>query len=379
MRIASSPQPPSSSARSREPVETGVLSIDLGALVANWRLLAERSRRAECSAVIKANGYGIGLEPAMRALLAAGCKTFFVANVAEGERARAVSATATIYILEGLAPGAAQRMVASNLRPALSSLSEIEEWAALGRLSARALDAALHFDTGMNRLGISPREAAAAAALAKGVSVSLVMSHFICSQWPENPRVAQQIAEFEEARRHFPGAPASMCNSSGVFLPTASLFDLTRPGYALYGGNPQPGAANPMKPVVRLEARILGVRELAAGESVGYDATWTAARPSRIATLGVGYADGIPVSASHRDGAEAIVGGARCRYVGRVSMDFLALDVTDAPPEAARRGALAELLGDEIGVDELAVRSGTIGYEILTRLGTRYERRYLGP
>jgi alanine racemase len=360
------------------PAEAGALAIDLAALAANWRFLAALCGRAECSAVIKADGYGIGLETAMRALLSAGCKTFFVANVAEGERARAISGEPTIYVLEGLAPGAAQRLAGASLRPALSSLAEIEEWAALGRMIGRSLEAALHFDTGMNRLGLSPHDAAAAAAIANGVSVTLVMSHFVCSQWPEHPHIARQIAEFDLVRAHFPGAPASLSNSSGIFLPSKPHHDLTRPGYALYGGNPQPAAKNPMRPVVRLEARILSVREVAAGGTVGYDATWTAARPSRIATIGVGYADGIPISASREGGAEAIVGGARCPFVGRVSMDFIGLDVTDAAPGAARRGAFAELLGETIGVDELAARSGTIGYEILTRLGRRFARRYAG-
>jgi alanine racemase len=364
-----------------EPVETGVLAIDLAALAGNWRSLARHCGEAECSAVIKADGYGIGLEAAMRALLSAGCRTFFVANVAEGERARAVSGEATLYVLEGLAPGAAQRLARSDLRPTLSSLAEIEEWAALGRLVGRPLDAALHFDTGMNRLGLTPAEAAESAAAACGVSVTLVMSHFVCSQWPDHACNARQIADFERVRAHFPGVAASLCNSSGVFLPSRPHLDLTRPGYALYGGNPLPGAENPMRPVVRLEARILGTREVAAGQTVGYDATWTAARPSRLATIGVGYADGIPVSASHgaqKKAAEALVGGVRCPFVGRVSMDFVALDVTDAPPEAARRGAFVELLGETISVDELAARSGTIGYEILTRLGRRFARRYAG-
>ncbi len=364
-----------------ETVETGILAIDLRALAENWRLLASHSQGAQCGAVIKADGYGIGLEAAMRTLLAAGCRTFFVANVCEGERARAISQEAVIYVLEGLAPGAAQRLARSDLRPTLSSLSEIAEWAALGQLLGRPLDAALHFDTGMNRLGLAHQDAErAAAAVAKGVSATLVMSHFVCSQWPEHDCNARQIADFERARTHFPGVAASLCNSSGVFLPMRPHLDLTRPGYALYGGNPLPGRKNPMRPVVRLEARILAVREIEAGQSVGYDATWTASRPSRLATLGVGYADGVPVSATigpDRPPAEAIVGGVRCPFVGRVSMDFVALDVTDAPPESLKRGAFVELLGDVIGIDELAARSGTIGYEILTRLGRRFARRYI--
>jgi len=319
--------------------------------------------------VVKADGYGIGLEPAMRALLAAGCRTFFVANAAEGERARAVSPGATIYVLEGLAPGAGSRLVAARLRPALGGLAELEEWSATGQ----RLAAALHIDTGMNRTGLAPRLAAQAAAQASGIALTLLMSHFVSSQWPQDAHNARQIAAFAALRERFPGTPASLCNSSGIFLPQRPHLDLTRPGYALYGGNPTPGAPNPMRPVARLEARILTTRDIEPGESVGYDAVWTASRPTRLATIGLGYADGVSVKAA----GEALVGGARCPFVGRVSMDFIVLDVTNAPPGAAERGAFVELLGDAIGVDEAAARSGVIGYEVLTRLGRRYRRRYV--
>jgi alanine racemase len=365
-----------------EPVETGLLTIDLSALAANWRLLAVAAKGAQCAAAIKADAYGLGLEPVMRALLAAGCQTFFVANVVEGEQARAVSKDAVIYVLEGLVAGADHRLVAAGLRPVLGSLEEIEEWGSFGRAMGKRLTAALHFDTGMNRLGLAPSDAARASERASDIEAVLIISHFICSQWHGDRRNDAQIAAFGQLCAYFPGVAASLCNSAGVFLPQRPHLDMVRPGYALYGGNPTPHAPNPMRPVVRLEARILATRDLEPGQSVGYDATWTATRPSRVAAIGVGYADGLPVSASSRSGGEAkgeaIVGGARCPFVGRVSMDFVMLDVTDAPKEAATRGAKAELLGETIGVDELAARSGTIGYEILTRLGRRYARRYVG-
>lgn len=359
----------------------GQLTIDLAALAANWRLLASKAQAAECAAVVKADAYGIGAAPAIEALTEAGCKTFFVAAASEGEIARASAPRAVIYVLEGLPPEGARRLSNARLRPVLASLDELREWAAFARAADRRLPAALQFDTGMNRLGLSTKEAAPAAALAQDFEATLVMSHFVCAQWPNDPRNARQIEAFEMARRHFPGVPASLCNSSGVFLPQRPHFDLLRPGYALYGGNPTPLAANPMRPVARLTAPILAVRPIASGESVGYDGIWTARRPTRLATIGVGYGDGLPVSASGESGrsaGEAIVGGVRCPFVGRVSMDFVVLDVTDAPEEATQRGATVELLGDAIGVDELAARSGTIGYEILTRLGRRYERRYVG-
>ena len=361
-------------------VETGLLAIDLGALVANWRALREAAAGAECAAVVKADAYGLGLSEAMRALAGAGCRTFFVANLREGEAARELAPEATIYVLDGVAPGCAMRLAAAGLRPTIGSIEELDEWAAMSRALGRKLDAALHFDTGMHRLGFACRDAALVAERAREIAPTVVMSHFVSSQLPQEASNARQIEDFLTVRALFPGAAASMANSSAVFLPEKPFFDLIRPGVALYGGNPTPGRLNPMRPVARLSARILVLRELSAGDSVGYDAIWTAPRPSRVATIGVGYADGLPVSATAGPGkppGEAIVGGVRCPFVGRVSMDYVVLDVTEAPVEAARRGEWVELLGDTITVDELAGRANTIGYEILTRLGRRYARRYL--
>ena len=226
----------------------------------------------------------------MRALLAAGCETFFVACASEGERARAVSGEAVVYVFDGVAPGSAPRLRAAGLRPVLNSLAEIAEWAGAG-------PAALHFDTGMNRLGFAPAEAGAAAALLRA-EPCLVMSHLVSAQSPDDPANARQIAAFDAIARYFPGVPRSLCNSSGIFLTARPHLDLVRPGYALYGGNPTPGRPNPMRAVLRLEARILAVHDIAAGECVGYDAAWTAPRPTRLATFAAGYADGLPVGAS---------------------------------------------------------------------------------
>ncbi|WP_363348937.1 alanine racemase [Methylocystis echinoides] len=364
-----------------EPVETGALTVDLGALAANWRQLAARADGAECGAVVKADGYGLGQGAVMRALVKAGCRTFFVANLLEGETARALAPDAVIYVFDGVAPGCAPRLAAAGLRPCIGSFAELEEWAATGALLGRRLEAAIHVDTGMNRLGFPPGDAAEAAARSSGVAPTLIMSHFLSAQLPDAPVNDRQIAAFDAARAHFPGVPASIAASSGVFLPQRPHFNLVRPGYALYGGNPTPGAANPMRPVARLSARIVSVRDLAVGDTVGYDGVFMAQRPTRVATIGAGYADGLPISATAAPGkaaGEAVVGGLRCPFVGRVSMDYVVLDVTDAPREAAQRGAWVELLGDMIEVEELASRARTIGYEVLTRLGRRYARRYLG-
>lgn len=354
--------------------ESALLTVDLGALGRNWREVARRSQPGICSAVIKADGYGLGLEPVMRVLLAQGCSTFFVATLSEGRRARAVSRDATIYLLNGLAQDSPVGLKALNIRPVLNRLAEIAEWTAAGGGTA-----ALHIDTGMNRLGLPAKDADLATILAQGFTLSLVMSHFACAERASAAMNDRQIAEFAALRAKFPGVPASLANSSGIFLPQNPVLDLTRPGYAVYGGNPTPGRANPMEPVVRLAARILEMRDAAPGETVGYGATWAATRPTRLAVVGVGYADGLPVSASAAPGkppAEAFVEGRRCPIVGRVSMDLSVLDVTDA--RGAERGGWVEILGEEIGVDELAERARTIGYEILTRLGQRYARAYVG-
>jgi alanine racemase len=207
------------------------------------------------------------------------------------------------------------------------------------------------------------------------------MSHFVSSQMPDAPGNARQIEAFLDARARFADIPASMANSSAVFLPQRPHFDVVRPGYALFGGNPTPYAECPVRPVARLKARILSIREIEPGDCVGYDALWTAPRRTRIATVGVGYADGVPVGAtgcSGKPAGEALVGGVRCPFIGRVSMDYIVLDVSDAPQDAARRGEWVELLGDAICIEDAASRAGTIGYEILTRLGARFSRRYVG-
>jgi len=359
----------------------GILTIDLAAIVANWRALRERATPAECAAVIKADGYGCGLEPVAGALARAGCATFFVANLAEGRRARTVAPQAAIYVLNGLLPGTARAYADTNLRPVIGSGAELEEWTAFRVASGWRSGAALHIDTGMNRLGFAREDAASlASGLERDHGIALVMSHFACSE-EDHPLNAIQIERFRELRTLFPGIPGSLANSSGIFLGRDAHHDLVRPGVALYGANPTPGQPNPMQPVVTLQGRIVQLRNVAQGETVGYSATWTAKRPTRLAIVSVGYADGFLRAASASDarsGAEAIIAGHRCPLAGRVSMDLIAIDVTDVPPERVERGDLVGLLNTEIGVDDLATRAGTIAYEVLTSLGRRYRRIYCG-
>lgn len=356
-----------------------VLAIDLGALVDNWRAVAGAGAPAECGAVVKADAYGLGLEPVVRALAGAGCRTFFVANPGEARRTRVAlgTAPARIYALNGLTgPEAAQALAACDAHGVVGSREDWELW----RAHAPGKPCAAHIDTGMNRLGMSAQEARALAANPHAGLVDLVMSHFVSSEAWDDPLNDAQIAAFDALRPLFPKARASMANSSGVLLPQRPHYDLTRPGYALYGGNPRPGAANPMRSVVRLEAPILRVRHVGAGATVGYNATWTARRDSVLVVIGIGYADGLLRSASGaygHAGAETRIAGACCPIVGRISMDLTVIDATDAPAAAVRPGALVRLLDEAIGVDDLAARAGTIGYEILTSLGARYHRVYV--
>lgn len=361
----------------------GILTIDLAAIAANYKALTAAALPAECAAVVKADGYGLGLEPVASQLRQSGCTTFFVADLSEGKRLRKVAPRAAIYILNGLPQGAGQAFADHNLRPVIGSLTELAEWDAFARNAGWDGGFALHVDTGMNRLGVSVEEAAAIAPRlnAENHGIRLIMSHFVAAQFAESPRNQEQILSFRNVRALFRGVPASIANSSGIFLGSSAHLDIVRPGVALYGVNPTPGKPNPMKAVVELKVRIAQIREIAFGETVGYDATWTARRPSRIATVTMGYADGFPRAQSGSDqkpGGSLIVGGKPCPIVGRISMDLIALDITDLPAGSIRRGDFATVIGEGRDVDATAEMLETIGYEVLTSLGRRYARVYRG-
>jgi alanine racemase len=361
----------------------GLLTIDLAAIEANWSVLAGTTLPVECAAVVKGDAYGCGLEPVTRVLLRAGCRTFFVADVAEGRRARAIAPDATIYVLNGLIPGSAPAFARDNLQPVINSTIELAEWDAFVAINKWRGGAALHVDTGMNRLGITVDEAVAIAPRLQSENhgFTLLMSHLACAEIPDHPMNERQIRLFREIRILYRGLASSLANSSGIFLGGTVYCDLVRPGIALYGGNPTPGKSNPMRPAVELKGRIIQVRAVGKGETIGYGAAFTAGRPSRVAVVAVGYADGFLRSAAAARGkpaAEVIVAGRRCPLVGRVSMDLIAVDVTDLAEGTARRGDLATLIGDGVSVDELAAGMGTIGYEVLTNLGRRYHRVYRG-
>lgn len=350
------------------------LSVDLGAVARNWRLLAARAAGAECGAAVKADAYGLGLAAVAPALAAAGCRTFFVAHRAEAQTLGPLAPRARIYLLNGLPPEGAGDLRAAGVRPVLAGLDQLARWRDLG-----GGPCALQVDTGMNRLGLRWDATMPEAADLHALGVELLMSHFVASEERDGPLNALQIERFAAWRARYPDMPASIANSSAHFFDAPPAYALTRPGYALYGGNPTPGAANPMRDVVRLAAPILTMSDVPPGETCGYNARWTARRPTRIACVGVGYADGYPRACGgldDRPGAFVVIDGRRHPLVGRVSMDLTLIDVTDAPD--ARVGTQVVLIGEGIGVDEVGGWAGTNGYEVLTRLGPRYARTYRG-
>ena len=359
-----------------------VLEIDLDALRSNWAKLNQVAGQAECAGVIKADAYGLGLEEVASALTHEGCRTFFVATLDEGRRARVVQPGAKIYVLDGLLTGAENHYVGFNLRPVLSSIEEIVDWSAFCRSSNRRYPAAIHVDTGMHRLGVPAgefRSLAAGAGPLDDFDVAVVMSHLACADVPGSAMNAAQRTLFDELRGLLPDAAASLANSGGTFLGPDYLYDLVRPGIALYGGRAFEGGPNPMQPVVKLKARILQVQETDVGDTVGYGARHTVTQPTRIATVACGYADGFLRALGgdqSRPGPVGFIGDHEVRIVGRVSMDLITLDVSNVPQDLARRGAWVEVMGDRVTVDDLTDRAGTIGYELLSRLSRRVHRQY---
>jgi len=354
-----------------------VLEVDLGAIADNWRLITRLHPSGPVAVVLKANAYGLGAQAVASHLFAAGCQHFFVAHLDEALPLRPLLPGAMLAVLNGLWPGDAPAYSATGIAPVLGSLAEIEGWSAHAQAVGGTLPALLHIDTGMNRLGLPPNEVdalATAPARLNGVQLLYVMTHLVSAECPDDPLNALQRDRFAAAAARLPPAPRSLANSSGCFLGAGFGSDLARPGAALYGVNPTPGRPNPMRAAVRLRARILQIRDVPPGACVGYNGVWTAKRPSRIATVSVGYADGYPRALTNR--ATACFDGQAIPLVGRVSMDLSTFDITDAP--AARPGSWLDLIGPGIPVDEVARQAGTNGYEILTQLGTRYRRVYLG-
>ena len=359
-----------------------ILTIDLGAIAANWRGLRDAGRAdgrpIDCAAVLKADAYGTGAAIVGPRLAAEGCRQFFVAHLDEGIALRAVVPDHPICVLNGLLPGTDGDFVEHRLTPALNHLGQLNAWRAAAQRFSRPLDAIIHIDTGMHRLGFSPDEAQALASergRLRGLRLALLMSHLVASEEQANPVNGEQLSRFRNFLRTMPGAPASLANSSGIFLGPDYHLDLLRPGAAIYGINPLPGEANPMLPVVSLQARILQTRRIDALQTVGYGGAWRSARPSRIATIALGYADGYFRTLINR--THVYLAGHRVPVIGRISMDLVTIDVTDIPESESQLGATVEVLGRHVTAEDLADHARTNAYEVMTALGRRYARLYV--
>jgi alanine racemase len=353
------------------------VTIDLDALAHNYAALRARAGDAEVAPAVKADAYGLGAAHVVERLWAEGARSFYVARLAEGVALRQTlgDRDATIFVLDGATPGSGDALQGANLVPVLNSLPQVEAWNVQAR-SGR-LRAALHLDTGMNRLGLRPEELKVLVGSfdrLKRLDVALVVSHLACADTPEHPLNAAQLARFEDAAAMLPGVKRSLANSGGLFLGEAYRFDQARPGVSLYGGGPQGRPHPEIRAVATVEAPILQVRVVPRGESVGYGAGWTADDNTRVAIIAAGYADGVPRAAFPR--GEVWFDGARRPMLGRVSMDLIAVDVTDC--DTARPGAMVELFGANLPVDDAADAAETTAYERLTRLTQRGVRRYLG-
>lgn len=357
--------------------EAARLSVRLSAVAANFNTVRRLAGPALAAAVVKADAYGLGLAPAAKALAASGCDTFFVARLGEGLALRPLVPSARIFVLDGAPPDAVPALIAHRLTPVLNSLTELAAWSAAAKATRSALDAAIHLDTGMNRLGMAASELAVLSAehaeRLKGVRLVLAMSHLACSDEPKSGMNRIQLERFKTALAILPPVPASFAASGGILLGKDYHFDMVRPGLCLYGGNPHGTDPNPFAMPVRLTAKILQLRRVDRGESVGYGATFRVQKPAVLATVGVGYADGIMRALSNR-GAVA-VSGVKVPIVGRVSMDLTTLDVT-AVPGPLSTGMEVEFFGGTISLEEVAEAAGTAAYEILTSLSRRAARHY---
>ena len=351
------------------------LTIDLDAVVGNWHTVrAKLGKTTRAAAVVKADCYGLGADQVVPALVRAGCTAFFVATLDEGIQVRHLAPQAEIMVLSGPVPGSEDAFPAHTLTPVLNAPEQLLAWRDLARTHHHPLDAVLHVDTGMTRLGFD-RDYLTPDRLA-GLKPVLIMSHLACADQADHAMNRQQLAEFQAMTHPFPGIARSLAASCGIYLGADYHFDLVRPGAALYGLNPVSGQPNPLRPVVRLQARILQVRDVDSPRTVGYGASGAVKAGQRIATVAAGYADGVFRSLGNR--GQAVVGGIKVPVIGRVSMDLITVDVSALPPSTVHPGSYIDLIGPQQDADAVAAMAGTIGYEILTQLPRRAARHYVG-
>lgn len=368
----------------------GTLTIDLGALAGNWRALTALCAPARVASVVKADAYGLGIEHAVPALAEAGCTDFFVATIPEGVAAREVAGTARIFVLSArVTPETAHTLRAHRLIPVLNTTGDIACWESEGWSGGAQLPAALHVDTGMNRLGVTHEEAAFFAqenALTRAIHVPLVISHLACADEPGHAMNARQLESFQRVAGLFPHSDSSLSNSAGIGLGAEFRRALVRAGIVLYGAPPVAALDGVVRPVATARARVLQLRRARSGEIVGYGGAARLQRDSLLAVTGAGYADGLLRAASGAGvdqrvggtpGAQGWIAGHRVPVIGRISMDLTIFDVTDLPAGSVGEGDLIELFGNNVPVEAFARAAGTIPYEVLTSIGQRYHREYL--
>jgi alanine racemase len=357
-----------------------VLTIDLAAVRSNYRLLQGKlAKGARCGAVVKADAYGLGATKIAQTLAAAGCKDFFVSSLNEGLELRKTLKQGRVLVLNGFYTSGADHYVEHQLIPLLGSFMEIEGYKKLGEKHGKKLDAYLNFNTRMNRLGLGSVETEKLLQqknMLDGINVVGIASHFASADEKDSPLNEIQYELFRKIAEHFPDVEKSLTNSSGIFRDSKYHFDLARPGMALWGLNPTPEEKNPMRPVVSLQAPIVRLRLVYKGAGVGYNTTYTFEKDTWLATVSAGYADGLFRSLSNK--GTLYWKGYKCPIRGRVSMDLTTVDLSEVPDgERPKPGDALEILGEYQGADDLAKSAGTIGYEVLTRLGNRYERKYI--
>lgn len=365
------------------PVSSGIITIDLDAIARNWQSLQTLVGSSTCAAVVKADAYGLGAERVIPALVGAGCRNFFVATFNEAEQAARLSADGRVFLLNGIMDDNAQAAADLGVIPVLSTPEEISLWRACAERRGAKLRAAIQIDSGLNRLGLSPEDLQALSrhddAFA-GLDVVLVMSHLASADNPDAPENMQQRLSFLDGLKRCPAAPASLAASDGLMLGPDYHFDLVRPGYALYGGQAFQGRPTPVESVVTATSKIMQLRRLKQGDRVGYSHTFCAKSAMTIAIVAAGYGDGVSRAASASTGearGQVAVAGQLAPIIGRVSMDLIAIDVSQVPAQYLTRGSVVELIGPAVSLEAAGRAAGTIGYEILTRLSPRFDRIYV--
>ena len=365
----------------------GVLEVDISKLIENYRYLQTQASSAVCGAAVKADAYGLGQNTVSYYLALAGCDNFFVVQVEEGIRLREYLRTALphknpkIYVMVGVMPGTEDLLIHYSLIPTLLAPYQLMLWRKAAFRHERNLPAVLHFDTGMARTGFMADQAidlANSSGDLEGISIKMIMSHLTCSNENDHPMNQIQLKTFDQLCAGFPEIPQSLSNSWGIFLGKDFHKNIVRPGGGIYGLSLAQGVTNDIpgiKGIISIKAKIVQTHTIRAGESVGYSGTFVAQRPTRIATLGVGYADGYTRGLSNKGVVK--IKNWLAPVIGRVSMDFVTVDVTDIPENQVKEGEWALLMGDELRLKDVASQAGTISYELTVNISERYHRRYI--